>query len=545
MGAGLLLHLSDVHLSIGLLTAQTKMLDCLRCALARELARRRAGADLVVITGDVFDSTHFDRREAERTFASFCALLRRAVGERVPILVQPGNHDRRRFGILGPHDPSLFAALSRSAGPFVLVHGNAAPFHAELVPREIHGLPIHLVTYDTTVLERGLFSAGGVIRNEDLLQVAAEIEAVEGDPSPSAGEGWPIVVLMHHHLVPTPFTDLDRISFTRLPSYLRWPIEEGLRRLVANADREELTMTALGSGTALSTLHTLGRAVLVLHGHKHHPVVRLLRGVGAGEGDVLIGSAGSAGAAQAWRQHEVPRQARIWPSFNVVTFDGPKLHIERVGFSDRNPNKPPLRATLIRALRCGVRWEPAPPPTQPPGPADLPIALNETVVQLSPSRGEEGLWDFHCERTVHGASGPTSGHHIEVVKGLPGGTFTVVGDGWVGRPLPGDIQVPRHGTVAYQVERAACRTAAAGRHYHGADTAHAWVGLFVRHGSARARIVLRGLPASPRRPFGSVTDLASGQERAHPLQTHDGALLLEEWACPARTLLRIYWPLET
>src|SRR5262249_58371845 len=168
-------------LSDGPMAAQAKVLDCLRAALARELSHRGTGADLVVVTGDVFDSTHFDREEAERTFAAFCALLRRAVGEQVPILVQPGNHDRRRFGIVGPHDSSLFAALSRSAGPGVLVHGNAAPFHAELVPRAIHGLPIHLVTYDTTVLERGLFSAGGMVRNEDLMQVAAEIEAIEGE----------------------------------------------------------------------------------------------------------------------------------------------------------------------------------------------------------------------------------------------------------------------------------------------------------------------------------------------------------------------------
>ena len=54
--------------------------------------------------------------------------------------------------------------------------------------------------------------------------------------------------------------------------------------LVANGDREELTMTALGAGSALTTLQTLGRAVLVLHGHKHYATARLLKGLEADDG---------------------------------------------------------------------------------------------------------------------------------------------------------------------------------------------------------------------------------------------------------------------
>jgi 3',5'-cyclic AMP phosphodiesterase CpdA len=553
------LHLSDVHLTIGPPAQQAILLACLRGAIEHELAHRRAGADLVVVTGDVFDSAHFAPKAVAHTFASFCAEIRRAVGPGIPILVQPGNHDRRRFGIFGPHDASLFAELARSAGHRVFVHGNAAPFHAELVPQAVHGLPLYLVTYDTTVLPRGLVSAGGVIRQEELLQIAAEIEAVEAEAGPRAhpgsaggsgvagGDGddtWPLVVLMHHHLVPTPCTDMDRIAFPKLPGFVRWSLEEGLSHLVAHGDREELTMTALGAGTALSTLHTLGRAVLVLHGHKHHPTVRLLRGVGERDGDVLLGSAGSAGSVQQWRQAEIPREARVWPSFNVVTMRGAELEIVSVSFSHQKPEKPPRRSTLIRAVRRGARWDPVQAPADPPGPGDLPIALNESVVRLSPTFGDRGLWDFECRRTVHGAGGATPGHHLEVVHGLPKGTVTVLGGDLAARPLPAQVRVPRHGTVAFRVERAACRTAAAGREHQGADAAHAWVGLFVRHGSARARLVLEGLSASRRRPFGSVTDLGTGEERARHLERQGKTLLLEERSCPPRTLLRIYWALE-
>ena len=54
-----------------------------------------------------------------------------------------------------------------------------------------------------------------------------------------------------------------------MPRSARWLLGKALPTLVSNADREELTMTALGAGTALSTLHTFGRPVLLLHGHKH------------------------------------------------------------------------------------------------------------------------------------------------------------------------------------------------------------------------------------------------------------------------------------
>ena len=62
---------------------------------------------------------------------------------------------------------------------------------------------------------------------------------------------------------------------------MRWSVEHLLPTLIANADREEMTMTALGAGTALSTLHALNRAVLVLHGHKHYATARMLSGMSA------------------------------------------------------------------------------------------------------------------------------------------------------------------------------------------------------------------------------------------------------------------------
>src|SRR5262249_37308953 len=133
---------------------------------------------------------------------------------------------------------------------------------------------------------------------------------------------------------------------------------KALPTIVSNADREELTMTALGAGTALSTLHTFVRPVLLLHGHKHFPTARLVRGLVGGSGDVLIASAGSAGKRErVHATHEV-EAARLWPSFNTVRMDGPHVEIQAVSFSPKRSTRPPVRRDLARVTRREMHWEP-------------------------------------------------------------------------------------------------------------------------------------------------------------------------------------------
>src|SRR5262249_28416442 len=143
---------------------------------------------------------------------------------------------------------------------------------------------------------------------------------------------WPVLFLLHHHLVPTPLTDLGPIAIDHAPKVVQWGLQEVLPRLIAHADREELTMTALGAGTALSTLQTLGRSVLAIHGHKHYATARMLEGMWEGHGDVLLVSAGSAGIAQRWHDQSVLDSARLWPSFNVIALDGNQIAIDTLSF---------------------------------------------------------------------------------------------------------------------------------------------------------------------------------------------------------------------
>jgi 3',5'-cyclic AMP phosphodiesterase CpdA len=536
-----LLHLSDLHLEAPLSEAQRGVMELLFRAVERELPGRGERPAAAVITGDLFETSSTDHAAAASALRDFCGGLRRALGADVPIFVLPGNHDRRRAGVLGPEDASLFEALGKDAGPGTLVLGNASPFLAELVPAELHGLPFHVIAYDSTILPGGLVSAGGLVRQEDLLQISAEIEALE---AAAGGERRPLLLLLHHHLVPTPLTDLSPIELTRLPPGIGRLFESGLRSIVGHGDREELMMTALGAGTALSTLCSLGRPVVVLHGHKHYPTARLLKGVREDEGDILIGSAGSAGRGEPWRPTELPKEARVWPSFNRVAFEGSRVTIEQIGFSDRKPDKPSQRRLLARAEHDGRRFHLLPVPRdtdeRPP-----PLRSCESLITLEPSATDEGAtWDADVERTLRWADPALRRPADDLVEGLPDGALLIVRDGVSSRePLPARVRIGPDGLASYRIERAACRTLAEAQRRYGKLAAHEWMGLLVRHASREACLTLAGLPEPRKRPFGSVTSLTNGEERAAPLQRAEEGLSLVVRDCPPLSLLRIYWPL--
>jgi hypothetical protein len=142
---------------------------------------------------------------------------------------------------------------------------------------------------------------------------------------------------------------------------VRWGVEHALPRLIAHADREELTMTALGAGTALSTLHALLRAVLVLHGHKHYATARLLSGIAEDQGDVLIVSAGSCGSVQSWFPTTARDAATLWPSFNLIDLSPGGVQVDVVSFGYRaEAAGTSVVRPLVNALREGPRWRVVP-----------------------------------------------------------------------------------------------------------------------------------------------------------------------------------------
>jgi len=532
-----LIQLSDLHL-LAQPAEQEAILDELVATLREAAATSREPVGLLAITGDVFDSTTLDPVLATHRFKTLHREICRALGSDVPTVIVPGNHDRRRNGLFAPHREELFHKLRSSLGEGVWVHGCRSPFLSELVPQAFHRLPLWVLAYDSTYLPRGLLSAGGALRQEDLLEAAAQIADIEPD--------WPILVLLHHHLVPTPLTDLGPVPLhEKANRLLRWGVRQALPSLVANADREELTMTAMGAGTALSTLHTLGRAVLVLHGHKHYATARLLSGIASGQGDVLIASGGSAGLAQPWSPAQRVDAARLWPSFNVIDWDQHNIGIDMVSFAWKERQSSRYsRRPLVRAERFGRQWRIRPTDGlgQDCGPR---LGKNGALYTLESSRNYGARWDLLCEREVRAGQSPLS-RYIETVDGLDDGRCVL--DGQTNAlPLPAHVDLDVDGITRYRVEGAVAQTSrAAPTRLGDRQSPFASVSFMNRYSASFARLELRGVPAGGGSGFASATDLGTGLERPVPLDRRHGpdTAVVEIPDCPARRLLRIYWRLQ-
>lgn len=536
----LVLHLSDLHL-LGEPREQDAILTSLVAAIEKERLRRGRPIDLVAITGDVFDSATLEPRAAVRELEALHKCIQAALGGPVPTIVVPGNHDRRRIGLFGPHRGDLFGAVRDALGDRMLVHGCDTPFLAKVVPPAFHQQPFWAIAYDSTYLPSGWLSAGGVVRHEDLLHAAAQI----GDEEPD----WPVLFLLHHHLVPTPLTDLGPIETHRLHPAMHWALHRILPVLVAHADREELTMTALGAGTALSTLHDMKRAVLVLHGHKHYATARKLEATEARQGDVLLVSAGSAGTAQRWSPTSPHDTARLWPSFNVIELEGDAMTIEAVsfGWKGRSAGEIAYRP-LVWAEREGARWKlmPIEGGETRAGPS---LIANESRVRLMPARRFGARrWDYECERRVE-RSGRGPRRYVETVEGRIGALLERLDRRAPAQPTPAQLELglDAGGTTRYRVDGGVCRTLDESARLRGpAGSPFEWVGLMNRYRARRSRLVLEGLGARGRTAFASTTDLGTGQET--PLRCHRDVagdrVVLEIDGCEARTLLRVYWPLE-
>ena len=517
----LLVHLSDLHMAPEA-PAQAGIFSALVRALRVEYEAARPERVAVAVTGDVFHSSTNPAPQAVDAFLQLHGAVVEALGGDAPTIVLPGNHDRRRLGLIGPHSDRLFRALRDAADPRRLfVAGAGAPFLAQVVPDAMHGLPAHVIAYDSTYLPGGLVGAGGTIRLEDLLMAHASLP----------DDGRPVLLLTHHHLIPTPLTDVSAIDSAHTWRLVRWLMRRVLPALVSYGDREELTMTALGAGTALSTLHTLGRAVLLLHGHKHVPTARLLAGMTEGCGDLLIASAGSAGTRERVHATRHPDAARLWPSFNVVSLAENKVRVESVSFSPKQTVRPSIRRLLASAGREGPKWKPEPVTFRVKDPAPR-VAADEADYELQPSATSSDRWDFSCERRVQLCGDARLRRYVDFVHALPGGVGARRRDNR-------HFDLTIGGVTRYSVPDGLRRTRRTG------DKAGAfeWVGLLCRYGAVRATLRLARSRTQGLEPFGSVTDLTIGRERPVRLEvTPDGWLLSAE-SLPPRTLMRIYWPL--
>jgi 3',5'-cyclic AMP phosphodiesterase CpdA len=529
-----IVHLSDLHFGALHDGAPDPLQGRIHDGLVETLRTLR-GVDLLVITGDVFDSF----KPPAGVVDGFAALLQRlfdALGGPVTTLLLPGNHDRRDDGVFGPWSGELFHQLAKrlASFPTVRVLGNRTPFLAERV--DVPGLPADVVAYDSSYLPRGLVSAGGQVRQEDLVQLGAELPP---------GDGRPLVFLLHHHLVPTPITDTSVIHTAGRPVWQRWLVGKLLPDLVGNGDREELTMTALGAGTALSTLQTLGRAVVVLHGHKHYPTARLLKGLGE-DADLLVTSAGSCGKAQDFSTGGVDWEDAplLWPSLNVVEVTQGGVEVTTQAWSPREPTRRNSPRQLVGVRRDGVRWESVAPTA---ARAFEPVlALNEAVVGLTTSAQFLDRYDLEVRRTVKATDAAYMPVYREAIEGPPGARVVAVVTGGVGQPeanCPTRVEVPmRGGEASWRVVGGALASVLEAGELQGDGACFSSVALLNRSRAQVARLKVLLGPVKTK-PFASATDLTTGKERPLRLVRDGDAVVAQYERCPARTLLRVYWPL--
>jgi len=536
----LVIHLSDLHLDV-----DSKAVADVSSALVTALEHdprvrdpRYQGRRLLLLTGDVFDSATMSPRAAIPRFLALHEAVLSALGGWVPTILVPGNHDRRRWGLLGPHRGQLFDALKRAVDPSkIFVAGSATPFLAELVPADFHGLSAHVVAYDSTFLPTGLIGAGGMIRQEDLLQVMS--------PLPAEEPPLPLVLLVHHHLIPTPLTDVSQIDSRSMPWLGRWLVSTALPWLVSNADREEMTMTALGAGTALSTLHALRRSTLVLHGHKHFPTARLVHGLSEDQGDVLIASAGSCGRREWIYASRRAESARLWPSYNLVELRHDEVKVRAVSFSPKGRKRTVTRM-LAHVHREGARWRPKAVNARPQDSVRK-VDLDEAIYSMSPTRlRPRGTFDLVCERRVERAAGAHLDRYLDYVHALPAARLLraplrslAVAPKATDRTV---VELTLDGITRFEIVGAVCRSMAEARNAYGPTIAFEWIGLLSRYGGSIVRLAL-AREGAPDHPFASVTDLVTGQERPMafaPSATH-WEVRVED--CAPRTLIKIYWPL--
>jgi hypothetical protein len=158
------------------------------------------------------------------------------------------------------------------------------------------------------------------------------------------------------------------------------------------------------------------------------------------------------------------------------------------------------------------------------------------------STNHGGRWDYSCERTV--SANDDLVRYVETVEGAPGGRCVIEPFG-AEIPLPADVHLEVGGCTRYRVEGAVFRTFEAARAAQGhRASAFAQVTLMNRYASRQAVLEMIGLAERAQAAFASATDLGTGLERPLVLQRSDGKVTALLNDCPARTLLRIYWPLE-
>jgi hypothetical protein len=231
---------------------------------------------------------------------------------------------------------------------------------------------------------------------------------------------------------------------------------------------------------------------------------------------------------------------KLWPSVNFVTIDGQRVDVMARAWSYREPDRPSVGRPLVSARWENSQWHLEPPVTK-EREFEPVLTLNETRAALVESKAYVGRLDLLMGRRLESHPRARLENYVEVVEGAKGAVVRdiVIADRPVPeRKVPWRAVIPRDAEARWRIEGAV--------HLHVADSPGApydWVGLLNVSRASLARLQLALGPVKTT-PFASITNLATGQERPLPLRREGDVVTVEKVNCPARTLLRIYWPLE-
>jgi hypothetical protein len=266
----------------------------------------------------------------------------------------------------------------------------------------------------------------------------------------------------------------------------------------------------------------------------------------------MIVSAGTSGTAQAYVPNATRDAAHLWPSFNVLELDGDEVSSEMVAFGYRSEN---LGQVIVRPLskarRQGARWEPVAVPEEGRDGDGPLLSENELVCQLVPS-ARRSRWDCVCERRYDGSPHHSPGAFMDTVDALEDGELCVLDSGGrcAGNPrsTPTDLRLTRARPVYFRIDAGICRTISEATRLFGARwSPYSWMGIMNRYHCERVRIeIICNVGPALRDAFASETDLINGMERPLPIspESDDHRIIVEYRDCPARTLIRVHWPLE-
>jgi 3',5'-cyclic AMP phosphodiesterase CpdA len=227
-------HISDLHF-----TTKSQRSDAIWQALCEDL-KGIGGIDLVVVTGDVIDSSVSDNFGSDGVHTAFQRVRTYLLDDICPaagvnpdigMFVIPGNHDFRMKG------------LFKSDLQFDLFYQHFGSYFSN---RHFQKLGLSLYVFDSNSPDRLLNFATGLVRETDLVTHHGLVRQL-GDEHPKFASECTRVVLVHHHPLPIAPTQ-HREDLTAGEEFM----------LLKNAGifMEQMVRT---------------RMDLVLHGHRHYP----------------------------------------------------------------------------------------------------------------------------------------------------------------------------------------------------------------------------------------------------------------------------------